>query len=697
MKQRWIILWSLAVWVFFGASSHAAFAGQIIYVDADANGLNDGSSWRDSYKYLQDALADANSDDKPVEIWVAQGTYRPDEDILHPGGTGNQEATFQLINGVAIKGGYAGFGEPDPNERNTDLYITTLSGDLNGDDDQVEDPCELLNELSRFENSIHVVKGSGTNETAVLDGLNISGGNANRSMKDYNFGGGMYNYIGSPTILNCTFKGNSARFVGGGMLNDHSSPVLVDCEFIKNYGGNSGGGVCNREDSNVALINCTFKVNSARGGGGIFNDHSSPILVDCEFIENSGGGVCNVEDSNTTLINCTFIRNFAGSGGGVSSSESDLTLIGCTFSSNVARDGGGICIFYSGKLTVKECTISGNVATGTQIDGGGGICCACGIIATITDSVITGNQTMSYGGGIASLVCAGPPNQVRIDRCTINENIAGRSGGGIYSPYDITEITNSTISGNLAKWGGGISVFYLTTLVNCIFIGNSAENEGGGLYTYSPRCKVTVTNCTFAQNSANYGGGMYNYFGNKPTLNNCTIVDNNSPNGPAIACDSLEHRYPSTVTMLNCIIWNGLNWLWNNDNSTITATYSDAQGGWPGEGNIDSDPCFANVNNGDYHLKSQAGRWDANEGRWTKDEVTSLCIDAGDPASPIGLETFPNGGIINMGAYGGTAKASKSYFGQPVCETIVAGDINGDCIVNLKDFAFIAFHWLEEK
>ena len=96
-------------------------------------------------------------------------------------------------------------------------------------------------------------------------------------------------------------------------------------------------------------------------------------------------------------------------------------------------------------------------------------------------------------------------------------------------------------------------------------------------------------------------------------------------------------------------------------------------------------------------MKSQAGRWDANEGRWTIDEVTSSCIDAGDPMSPIGLEPFPNGGRINMGAYGGTAEASKSYFGEPVCETIVAGDINGDCKVNFKDFALMALHWLEDS
>lgn len=65
--------------------------------------------------------------------------------------------------------------------------------------------------------------------------------------------------------------------------------------------------------------------------------------------------------------------------------------------------------------------------------------------------------------------------------------------------------------------------------------------------------------------------------------------------------------------------------------------------------------------------------------------------------SPIGLEPFPNGGRINMGAYCGTAEASKSYFGKPVCETIVAGDINGDCKVDFGDLAILASHWLEDS
>jgi len=99
-----------------------------------------------------------------------------------------------------------------------------------------------------------------------------------------------------------------------------------------------------------------------------------------------------------------------------------------------------------------------------------------------------------------------------------------------------------------------------------------------------------------------------------------------------------------------------------------------------GPGNVEVDPCFVDAGywdpngtpddpnddyfvEGDYHLKSQAGRWDPARESWVQDEVTSPCIDAGDPNSPIGEEPFPNGGRINMGAYGGTAEASKSNLG----------------------------------
>ena len=268
------------------------------------------------------------------------------------------------------------------------------------------------------------------------------------------------------------------------------------------------------------------------------------------------------------------------------------------------------------------------------------------------------------------------------------------------------------ISGTKYGYGGGMYDGDNSKIVNCTFSQNFAERSGGGMYTIGDS---TATNCIFSGNSAGKeGGGMYIGFW-MAMLTNCTFGGNLARNGRALACATGGIGIPGgNVRGVNCILWDGGDEIFRTVVSKVQITYSDVKGGWPGEGNIDKDPCFAKPGywdpngtpqdsnddfwvDGDYHLKSQAGRWDANEGRWTIDEVTSLCIDAGDPANPIGLEPFPNGGIINMGAYGGTTEASKSYFGKPVCETIVAGDINGDCEVNFKDFSFIAFHWLEER
>ncbi len=126
------------------------------------------------------------------------------------------------------------------------------------------------------------------------------------------------------------------------------------------------------------------------------------------------------------------------------------------------------------------------------------------------------------------------------------------------------------------------------------------------------------------------------------TLTNCTIVRN----GQAGVAGG-------TPTIANCIIYfNGV----SITGTPAGVTYSDIQGGWPGQGNIDADPRLS----ADDHLKSTAGRWDPLTRDWVRDDVTSPCIDAGDPSLPVLDEPAPNGGRINMGACGGTAEASKS-------------------------------------
>ena len=208
----------------------------------------------------------------------------------------------------------------------------------------------------------------------------------------------------------------------------------------------------------------------------------------------------------------------------------------------------------------------------------------------------------------------------------------------------------------------------------------------------------TVSNCMFTGNSAGICGGAIYTFWSDLILNNCTLTDNSAPNGNALASDEF-FKVPSYVELNNCIVWGSGNEIWNDDGSTIVISYSDIKGGqagiydpysrviW-GQGNIDTDPLFADpgywvdVNdpniiiepsdpnndlwvNGDYHLKSEAGRWDPVSESWVTDDVTSPCIDAGDPLTPVMYEPHPRGYFINMGAYGGTEQASKSTYSCP--------------------------------
>jgi hypothetical protein len=350
---------------------------RILYVDEDVSGNNDGSSWTDAYNYLQDALMMASIGD---EIRVAEGTYKPDQFVLSARPNLGRMETFQLKNGVAIKGGYAGFGEPNPDARDIRDYDTILSGDLNGDDVAVNDPCDLPAEATKAENSYHVVTGTGTDITAVLDGFTITGGNANGPHDPYRFewGGGMYcNMYSSPTVINCTFRGNVA--VGGGGLYIYwdNNMVLTNCVFVGNYAGSGGGMYAMR--SRVNLINCAFSGNAARNGGGMSNQDGGPTLTNCTFSANSaagsGGGIVNFM-SSPTLTNCTLTGNSAERGGAIYSFLECTTVVtNSILWANTAARGSEICLeedpHYSSYASISYCNIEGGI-TGVYVGEGWG-------------------------------------------------------------------------------------------------------------------------------------------------------------------------------------------------------------------------------------------------------------------------------------------------------------------------------------
>lgn len=387
----------------------------VIYVDSSASGADDGSSWTNAYTSLQDALsgADGNS-----QVWVAAGTYRPTE-------AADRSASFQLRDCVAVYGGFAGT-ETSIAERDWQTHITLLSGDLQGDDG-----ADFANYT---DNSNNVVVGSGTDNSAILDGFTVTGGNASLSADAERVqpctegcGGGMYNESGSPTLSNVIFSGNRARYGGGGLQNvSQSNPTLTHVTFSGNS-ARYGGGMANFGDSSPTLTGVTFSENTARdegrgtgGGGGMFNDHSNPALTNVTLADNiarAGGGIFNYKGSHPTLDNVTFSANTARSSGGgmFNYMESSPTLTNVTFADNTANSGGGMLNSDSDP--------------------------------TLANVTFSGNRASSNGGGMFNV--ASNPTLTNV---SFTDNTAPE-GGGMYNAGSSPIIQNSILWGNSADIG----------------------------------------------------------------------------------------------------------------------------------------------------------------------------------------------------------------------------------------------------
>jgi hypothetical protein len=382
-----------------------------LYVDDDAPSGGDGLTWSTAYTFLQDALADAAATGGPgIEIHVAQGVYTPDTDEANPAGTGDREATYQLLSDVALLGGYAGLGAPDPHARDTDLYPTILSGDLAGNDG----PGAFEN---NDENSLHVVTGSGTDNTAEMDGFTITAGNANGPGWPAlgSTGAGMISVTGSPTVTGCVFDFNRALDAGAGMSNIYDSSVVVtDCVFSNNVVDQSAsprtsGGMFNGFDSNAIVTNCVFQDNSAWDAGGMGNEECTPTVTGCEFTGNSayiGGAIYNLT-ATPSLDDCTFADNTAEAGGGIYNANSSPMIVGCRFIGNTATwEGAGIVNGYGASPQIVNClfhanwSVNARGAIGNSVNGN----------PTILNCTITGNtgrgiySSDAFGGHCAPVV-----------------------------------------------------------------------------------------------------------------------------------------------------------------------------------------------------------------------------------------------------------------------------------------------------
>ena len=364
------------------------------YVDADAAGANDGTSWTDAFNRLADAMTPPPGCLNNYEIWIAEGTYFPDGGYTPVGGSlvpgsGDRDATFALGEGVKVYGGFDGterfFDERDPDE-----HATVLSGDVgvagfdcSGD----PNPCFNAGGVcadgwcvlpgAALDNSYHVVTCIDAGSEAVLDGVTVTAGNADGAPNDD----------------------------GAGMLVDNAAPQVTDCVFSNHTTPGDGGAIkLYGTTAPVVITGCRFDSNTARRGGAV------------DFAQTAGG---------VTWIDCAFANNTSTSshGGAISGGTGSVgTAVSCTFAANTSGGHGG-AISTSEEMTVINSLLVGNSALSPPFNHGGAI---------------------DTNGATLDLI-----------NSAVLDNTAGNLGGGVYVSFSsVVNVSNSILRGNVADSDG---------------------------------------------------------------------------------------------------------------------------------------------------------------------------------------------------------------------------------------------------
>ncbi len=432
----------------------------VIFVDDDAPLGGDGLTWNTAYRFIQDALAAAAASGGAVtEIHVAQGIYKPDRDEGGNVTPGDRLASFQLVNGLSLMGGYAGIGQPNPDEHDPSLHEAILSGDLLGDD--------IPNSLNfRDENSYHVLTAIALSQKAVLDGFTVRGGFA-QGLGSLREGGGLRSEGSCLTLVRCTFFDNRAAY-GAAMYSLDGDLTIQAVTFLENQTFlQSFGGAIYLRNCDSVLQNSAFTENTGRFGGAMLMRGGSTALENCSFSENrsftgSAGAILFGWEPTATVTNCSFIANRVRQrGGAIQSVGATIEFTRCLFAANSAVSMGGAVDLRGSPLgasptTFVDCLFVGNTVTEPSTSNGAG-------------GAITAGVSLD-------------PVVLSMTNCVLSANSATRFGGAVYIGRATAALRNCTVSGNSAGVvGGGLDNggLAISSLENCVLWSNS-DSEGTG-------------------------------------------------------------------------------------------------------------------------------------------------------------------------------------------------------------------------
>ncbi len=625
---------------------------RVIYVDQNASGFNDGSSWQDAFTELSEALYEydlkaardgLNKVGHKDEIWVAQGIYTP-------GLTENE--SFQLVQGVSIYGGFNGT-ETSLDQRNPFINQTILSGDIGTPGDNSD-------------NSYHVVTGPDDgfrvlHHEAFLDGVTITGGNANGPLSDQQNGGGIYLTSTSPTIQNCIIKNNSALNHGGGIY---------------------------AKDTDVELFNSIFHDNAATNGGAIYVEGnaevSHPWIINCTIANNNasttGGGICLDNNTQARIINSIVRDNVAVNGSEIAVLDNASPSRGQFEYNNIKGDQSGIYLATNAMLDWRNGNIDKlpNFANQANRDYQllmGSSCINAGLPGfgyQINTDIKLANRIQASGIDIGAYEYAAANivyNETqKTSYLTIQAAIDAALSGdvikafpGIYTekvdfkgkaimlqsndPTDLSIVESTIISPGNPTDPNSIAVSFITneansavlkgvTLQDC-FIGVKCQGASPTL-TNNKLLGGIQAAIQLNNSSAKIKNNLIlNANNGIESINSQNVlVQNNTIVGHSVGVSVSQVGQSPTVN--NCIFYNNTDDL-HNANTTYSRV-SDLIAD-PGTGNIDGAPQFVDAANDDYHLL-----------------INSPCIEAGDPAFVLANELDIDGvvrlagDIVDMGA-----------------------------------------------